>query len=222
MDQALSSVGQHHKNSKLLSVVNAVAHNVEQLVHEYAELFTGLGKLKDYTVRLYIDSTIQPVTQTHQHIPFHICKDHEAQLKADEDLGVIQPPTGPMPWVSPVVCVPKKNEKMRVCVDMHSPKVAIKCEHNSPSMINKLRNDLNDATVFSKLDLNQGYNQLELEESSQYITTFAMHVCLRQFTRLNFGICSTAKVFQEANRQALTGICGVICCIVYKMYHMTC
>ena len=135
--------------------------------------FTGLGKLKDYKVRLHIDDTIQLVAQTHRRIPFHIRKDLEAQLKADEDLVVIQQPIGPTPWVSPVVCVPKKNGKMRVCVDMCSPNIAIKRERHSTPTINELMNDLNGATVFSKLDLNQGYNQLELEELSRFITTFA-------------------------------------------------
>ena len=37
-----------------------------------------------------------------------------------------------------------------------------------------------------------------------------MYVGLRQFTRLNFGICSTVEMFQEAIRQALAGILGVI------------
>ena len=92
---------------------------------------------------------------------------------------------------------------------MRNPNTAIKRERHSTPTINELMNDLNGATVSSKLDLNQGYNQLELEESSRYITTFATHVGLRQFTRLNFGICSTAEVFQEAIRQALAGICGV-------------
>ena len=71
-------------------------------------------------------------------------------------------------------------------------------------------NDLNGATVFSKLDLNQGYHQLELDESSRYVTAFATHVGLQQFTRLNFGICSAADVFQETTRQVLAGIPGVI------------
>ena len=137
-------------------------------------------------------------------------KDLEAKFKADEALGVIQRPTGPTPWVSPVVCVPKKSGKMRVCVDMRSANKAIKRERHGTPTINELMNDLNGATVFSKLDLNQGYNQLELDESSRYVTTFATHVGLRQFTRLNFGICSAAEVFQEGIRQVLAGIPGVI------------
>jgi len=194
----------------LLKAVYAVKDDCESLIREYGELFTGLGKLRDYKVKLHIDNSVQPVAQTHRRIPFHVRKDLEAQLKADETLGVIQRPTGPTPWVSPVVCVPKKSGKIRVCVDMRSANKAIKRERHGTPTINELMNDLNGATVFSKLDLNQGYNQLELDESSRYITTFATHVGLRQFTRLNFGICSAAEVFQEAIRQALAGIPGVI------------
>ena len=61
---------------------------------------------------------------------------------------------------------------------------------------------------FLSLTLNQGYNQLELHKDSRYIT-FATHAGLHQYTRLNFGINSTAEVFQEASRQALTGLEGV-------------
>ena len=168
---------------KLLSAVNAVADNsVEQLVHKYAELFTGLGKLKDYKVCLHIDDTVQLVAQTYQRISFHVRKDLEAQLKADEDLGVIQPPTGPTPWGSPVVCVPKKNGKMRVCVDMRSSNIAIKHERHSTPPINELMNDLNGATVFSKFDLNQGYCywQYNFNPSTKFYALYCGTTCNTQ------------------------------------------
>ena len=199
------------KALKLLSAINNIsADDVTQIVDQFPELFTGLGKLKDYQVKLHIDDSVQPIAQTHRRIPFHVRHDLEKQLEADESLGVIERPTGPTPWVSPVVCVPKKNGKMRVCVDMRRANVAIKRERHTTPTITEIMNDLNGATVFSKLDLNQGYNQLELEPTSRYITTFTTHVGLRQFTRLNFGICSAAEVFQEAIRQTLSGIPGAI------------
>lgn len=57
--------------------------------------------------------------------------------------------------------------------------------------------DLNGATVFSKLDLSSGYHQLELEDSSRYITTFSTHVGLRRYKRLIFGLSSSAEIFQN-------------------------
>ena len=69
---------------------------------------------------------------------------------------------------------------------------------------------MNGACVFLKLDLNQGYNQLELDESSRYITTFSSHIGLWRYKRLSFEINSAAEVFQNAIREALSGIEGVI------------
>ena len=70
--------------------------------------------------------------------------------------------------------------------------------------------ELNGSTVFSKLDLNAGYHQLELEPGSRYITTFTSHVGLRRYKRLNFGISSASEVFQEAIRGVIQGIPGTL------------
>ena len=61
--------------------------------------------------------------------------------------------------------------------------------------IEEIIGDLNGAKVFSKLDLNQGYNQLELALESRYITTFGMHLGLMRLKRLNFGTSSAAEIF---------------------------
>ena len=70
--------------------------------------------------------------------------------------------------------------------------------------------DLNGAKLFSKLDLNQGYHQLLLDESSRYITTFSTHIGLRRYKRLNFGISCAAEIFQNTIRNTLEGLDGVL------------
>ena len=73
---------------------------------------------------------------------------------------------------------------------MRCVKQAIRMECHATRTMNEIINDLNGAKDFSKLNLNQSYNKLELEESSHYITMFTIHMGLRQYTRLNFGISS--------------------------------
>ena len=119
---------------------------------------------------------------------------------------------GPTPWVSPIVVAPKLKSpgKVKVCVDMRQANREIMRErHASPTMKDIIR-DLNGARVFSKLDLNQGYNQLELAPESRYITTFSTHLGLMRYTRLNFGVCSAAEIFQNVIRETLEGINGAI------------
>ena len=185
--------------------------HIDNLTKEYADLFQGLGRLKDFKVKLHIDETVPPCAQPHRRVPFHVRKQLEEQLRADEALGVIERVNDQTPWVSPLVVVPKKSPgQVRVCVDMRRANVAIKRERHVTPTINEVIHDLNGACVFSKLDLNQGYNQLELDESSRYITTFSSHFGLWRYRRLNFGINSAAEVFQNAIRETLNGIPGVI------------
>ena len=119
---------------------------------------------------------------------------------------------GLTPWVSPVVVAPKPKQpgKIRTCVDMRQANKAVQRERHITPTIKEVIGDLNGATVFSKLDLNQGYNQLKLAPESRYITTFSTHVGLRRFKRLNFGISSAAEIFQNAIRETLSGIKGAI------------
>ena len=57
--------------------------------------------------------------------------------------------------------------------------------------------DLNVAIVLSKLDLKQGFHQIELEEQSRDITTFVTHRGLYQYKRLMFGIISAPEKYQK-------------------------
>ena len=71
----------------------------------------GLEKLLGFKVKHHIDEAVRPVAQNDR-IPFHMREDLEAQIAKDEELGVIEKPsghTGLTPCVSSVVCVPKKS-----------------------------------------------------------------------------------------------------------------
>ena len=94
-------------------------------------------------------------------------------------------------------------------MDMRRANQAIQRERHITPTVKEIIGDLNGARVFTKLDLNQGYNQLELAPDSRYITTFSTHLGLRRFTRLNFGVSSAAEIFQNVIRETLSGIPGV-------------
>lgn len=96
-----------------------------------------------------------------------------------------------------------------MCVDMVERNRAIKrTRHIIPTM-EELHHDLNGAKIFSKLDIANGFHQLELDEESRGITTFSTHVGFRCFCRLNFGTNSAPEIFHEELRKRLEGIAGV-------------
>ena len=177
----------------------------EDVLKEYPELCEGIGKMKDKQVKLHIDTTVKPVSQQHRRVPFHLRDQVEAELTRLEEQDIIEKAEGPTPWVSPIVIVPKKSG-IRNCVNMRAANTAVEREQHPVPTIEDLIVDLNGGTVFSKIDLNQGYHQLALEPSSRYITTFATHKGLYRYKRLSFGINPASEIFQKAVSDVLEGI----------------
>ena len=90
------------------------------LIAEYDDLFHGLGRLKNYEIKLLIDEDVPPVAQPHRRVPFHVRKLLGEQLRRNEEPALIERIEGPTPWVSPVVVAPKPKSpgKVYMCVDM--------------------------------------------------------------------------------------------------------
>ena len=74
--------------------------------------------------------------------------------------------------MSPVVITLKRSSnEIRLNVDMREANKAIPRTHTVMPTLDDIINELNGATVFSHLDMNHGYDQLELKENSRDITT---------------------------------------------------
>ena len=70
---------------------------------------------------------------------------------------------------------------------MREPNKAIhRVRHVIPT-VEEIKYDVNGAKIFSKLDMNMGFHQLELEAESRNLTTFSTHVGLYRYSRLNIG-----------------------------------
>ena len=57
---------------------------------------------------------------------------------------------------------------------MHEADKDISRERHLLPTLDEVIHDLNGATVFSKLDLNQGYHQLLLHPDSRHLTSFSI------------------------------------------------
>ncbi len=184
---------------------------IDQILHQHANVFHGLGKLKGEQIKLNIDASYPPKAQPQRRIPFHVRQKVKAELEQLENSDIIErvPESQPTPWVSPVVVVPKKDGGVRLCVDMRQANSAINRVRHPIPTVDDIRLELNGAKWFSKLDLCQAYHQLELEENSRYITTFTTHEGLFRYKRLNYGTNAAAEIFQFTLQQQLRGLHGV-------------
>ena len=81
----------------ILQIANAVS--VEKNVFQsYPSLFSGLGKMKNVEVKLYIDENVKPIHQSHRRIPFHQRKNLEACVESLLLNPLMDPPPGYPLW----------------------------------------------------------------------------------------------------------------------------
>ncbi|XP_031745635.1 uncharacterized protein LOC116406054 [Cucumis sativus] len=94
----------------------------------------------------------------------------EVQLQELLDKGFIRPSVSP--WGAPVLFVKKKDGSMRLCIDYRElNKVTVKNRYPLPR-IDDLFDQLQGATVFSKIDLRSGYHQLRIRDRDIPKTAF--------------------------------------------------
>ena len=124
--------------------------HVEELVTQYSSLFKGVGKLKNYQLKIHTDPNATPVVQPLRWTPFHILKDVEKKLQQLADLDIIEDVEGPTPWVSPLVAVPKPNGEVRVCVDMRRVNEAVGRERHPILTLAETLQAMNGSKVFFK------------------------------------------------------------------------
>ena len=143
-----------------------------EIVDRYKSLFKGIGKLKDFQLKIPIDSSIEPVCQTARRVPYHLRDKLSQKLKELEELDIIKKTTGLTHWVSPVIVVPKSDGDIRLCVDMRRANLGVKREKHPIATIEELVQEMSQSKIFSKLDVKWAYHQIKLDPDSRDITTF--------------------------------------------------
>ena len=170
---------------------------------------SALSKLKNFQLSIPIDRSVTPVIQPFRRIPFGLRVRVEEQLDELLRLDIIERVNGASSWVSPIVPVPKGPNGIRLCVDMRRVNEAVLNEKHPIPTIEDVAPLLKDATVFSKIDLQQAYYQIEIAPESRELTTFATHVGLFRYKRLVQGLKCAPEMFQRILENVLAGLSGV-------------
>ena len=124
----------------------------EVIMSDYKEVFDGVGKLKDYQVKLHVNPNVPPVAQPVSRTSFSLRDKVKKKVQELVSMGIIEPVKGLTPWVSPVVVVPQQNDKIPLCVDMRWANEVIIRERYPIPTVDEVLQSLNQSTVFSKLD----------------------------------------------------------------------
>ena len=125
------------------------------------------------------------------------------------ELDVIRPVHEPTNWVSSITYVQKADRNLCVCLDPSDLNKALsRGQHHIPT-VEELTYKFAGAKILSKLDAKAGYWSVQLDPSSQLLTTFNTSFGRFCYKRLPFGLKTSQDVFQQAIDQILDGLQGV-------------
>ena len=181
----------------------------EELMLKFPDVFgEGLGQL-DGQYKIRLDETVPPV----QHAPRRIAVALRPQLKdtldALEAQGIITQVTTPTRWISFIVAVPKKNGKLRICLDPKDLNRAIQREKYQLPTVEDIATRLHGAKVFTVMDVRNGFWHVSLDEESSYLTTFQTPFGRYRWRCMPFGISSAPEVFQRKMHELIEGMTGI-------------
>ena len=137
----------------------------------------------------------------------------EVELKHLVEEGIIYPVES-SEWATPVVVVPKKDGRIRICGYFRvTVNKNILVDKYPLPRVEDIFATLGGSAVFSKIDLRNAYLQLELTEESKELCTINTLKGLYRYHQLPFGVASAPAIWQRTIEQVLHGIRKMQCMI---------
>lgn len=169
------------------------------------ETIEPFGKIKGVMVNIPIKPNAKGVVQAYRRVPVPLEKLVDSKIKELLRQGIIEKVDG----VSPMVVIPKGDNDVRICLDMRRANLAIERENHPLPLMDVFLPHLGEAKIFSKLDIQQAFHQVEISPESREMT-FMTRKRLFRYTRLLFGITCAPEIFQKIMEMMLSGCDGVI------------
>ncbi len=138
---------------------NMLRENLEAFAWSYKEMKGVHPSVCSH--HIYIKEGFKPVRKPQRRMNLALKDIVKEELQKMLDVGFIYPISN-SEWVSPLVLVPKKNGKWRICVDYKEFKKATKKDNFPLPFIHQVLDGLARKKLFSFLDGFNGYNQNQI------------------------------------------------------------
>ena len=208
---------------RVYAVTDTGDEDPREIIKRYPDRFTGLGCInREYEIRLRPDA--EPVVHAQRKVPVPIRELVKKKLDEGVLLGIWEPVTEPTDWVNSMVYVSKpggKPDDIRCCMDPKDLNKAIMREHYPLNTLENVVSKIGSSTVFTVLDLNQGFHQVPLKKSCRNLTCFNTPFGRYRYKRLAMGICSATEVFQKYMEDIFNHIEGVEIIVDDMLIHDT-
>lgn len=182
---------------------------LKNLLNQYPEVITEKIGYTNTVKHKIVCKDYEPIKQ--KSYPMNADKRNFVikKIQEMEEQGLIEPSQSG--WASPIVLPKKKNGDYRLCVDYR--KLNNKTVNDAYPMpdLKAMLKRVNGATIFTTMDLNSGYWQVEVEETSRPLTAFTTPRGLYHFRVMPFGLKNAPATFTHLMEEVLSGYTGEFC-----------
>ena len=189
------NINPHLTDAKIQHLMKLLRENKEAFAWDYTDM-KGISP-EVCTHRIYIKEDCRPICQAQRRMNLNLREILKEELQKLLNAGFIYP-ISDSEWVSPLVIVPKKNMKWRVCIDYRALNKSTQKDHFPLPFIDQVLDNLSGKKFFSFLDGFSGYNQIKIAPQDQDKTTFTSPWGTFSYRVLPFGLCSAPTTFQRA------------------------
>lgn len=197
----------NNKNEKNINSVNVNCK--DSIINQYSDIFQGIGQFKT-PLELHTQPEAQPIVKPPRRVPHALMERLANKLRSLEEYQIIEKVDHPQSFVSNLVIIEKSDGNLRICLDPQDlNKVLIREYHLIPTL-EEIVAKLSNKSVFSVLDLSEGFYNIKLTDKSSDLCAFSTPFGCYKFLRLPFGLSVAPEIFQKYSEKTFGDIPGVV------------
>ena len=184
-----------------------IREEVRELINNYVPCKTKTTNLE---MKIVLNDE-KPIHQAPRRFPPAEVIERQTEQWIEE--GKIRPSSSD--YASPVVVTKRMNGSPRVCIDYRKLNRVIVRDRYPLSVIEDLIDKLQEARVFSTIDLKNGFLHVSVSEESRKYTAFVTQNGQFDFLNMPFGLCNAPSVFQRFINAVFKSLIKEGICFIY-------
>ncbi|GBM88082.1 Retrovirus-related Pol polyprotein from transposon 17.6 [Araneus ventricosus] len=168
-----------------------IRKELSELINNYIPKKT---ETTNVSMRIILKDDV-PVYQPARRLSFPENQAVNKQIDEWLDQGIVRQSSSE--YASPIVLVKKKDGTARLCVDYRKLNRKLVKDRFPLPLIEDVLDKLQDAKVYSTLDLKNGFFHVEVNEDCKHFTSFVVPDGQFEFNKVPFGLSTSPSVFQR-------------------------
>ena len=182
----------------------------EYILHEYADVFKGVGTLPGGPYHIKLKDSYKPVQHPPRSVPLGMQSAYKAELDRLVKEGITTEVHEHTDWINSAVSVMKEDGSLRLCLNPKDSNKAIKRNQWYARTLDDILPELAQSKYFTVKDATSGFWHVPLDFRSSHLTTFNTLWGKYRWLRMPFGLKVSGDIFQERLDTVIRLVPGVL------------